>query len=263
MKKVVTIGGGTGGYAILSGLKHIPGISLTALVSMADSGGSTGVLRDELGVLPAGDVRQCLVALSEHSDIVRKLMNYRFSEGGLSGHNFGNIFLAGLEKVTGDFVQGVEIASEILKVKGRVIPVTGDKATLAVLLNNKKVIEGENAINHADLQARGVKKMMYTSRVTLHKHAKQALLEADLVIIGPGTFHCSIVPSLLVSQMKTVLTKSKAKLVLAVNLTNKQGHTMHWGVKEYVSGVEEYLGRPLDIILVNDEAPSKKTNRFV
>ena len=148
MKNIVTIGGGTGSFTILSGLKNLPDVSLVALVSMADDGGSTGVLRDELGVLPPGDVRQCLVALSEHSDIVRKLINYRFEEGTLRGHSFGNIFLAALEKVTGDFVKGVEVASEILKVKGRVIPVTSNKATLSILLKNEEMIEGENKINH-------------------------------------------------------------------------------------------------------------------
>src|SRR4030067_3313570 len=107
IKNVRTLGGGTGSYTVLSGLKGLKNCSLTALVSMADDGGSTGVLRDELGVLPPGDVRQCLVALSEHSEIVRKLMNYRFENGGLSGHSFGNIFLAALEKVAGNFREGV------------------------------------------------------------------------------------------------------------------------------------------------------------
>ena len=120
VKQIVNVGGGTGRYAVLTGLKNLDGGSITALVSMADSGGSTGILRDELGVLPAGDVRQCLVALSEHTDVVRKLMNYRFNEGSLEGHNFGNIFLAALEKVTGNFADGVEIASEILDDVGAV-----------------------------------------------------------------------------------------------------------------------------------------------
>ena len=111
MKKIVTVGGGTGSFTVLSGIKNIPNVDITAIVSMADDGGSTGVLRDELGVLPPGDVRQCLIALSEHGDTVRKLIGYRFSRGSLSGHSFGNIFLAALEKVTGDFVSGVEVAS--------------------------------------------------------------------------------------------------------------------------------------------------------
>ena len=141
MKKVVTMGGGTGNFVVLSGLKNYP-IDLSAVVSMADDGGSTGVLRDELGVLPPGDVRQCLVALSEHGQIARELMNYRFTEGALEGHSFGNIFLAALEKVTGDFVKGVEVASDILKVKGDVIPVTKNKAQLSVRFSDGTIIEG-------------------------------------------------------------------------------------------------------------------------
>lgn len=164
MKKIVTIGGGTGSYTILSGLKNIPNISISALVSMADDGGSTGVLMDELGVLPPGDVRQCLVALSEHSDVVRELMKYRFTEGTLKGHNFGNIFLAALEKVSGDFVDGVEVASEILKVKGAVVPVTKNIAELSVTLKNGKLLKGENIINHSDIQSIGMKKIYYKKK---------------------------------------------------------------------------------------------------
>ncbi|MEK7181757.1 MAG: gluconeogenesis factor YvcK family protein, partial [Patescibacteria group bacterium] len=133
MKKVVTIGGGTGSFMLLSGLRKYP-IELSAIVSMADDGGSTGVLRDELGVLPPGDVRQCLVALSESSDILRDLMNYRFANGGLSGHSFGNLFLSALEKITGSFSEGVLEASKILNVKGEVIPVTATDTSLKVKL---------------------------------------------------------------------------------------------------------------------------------
>ncbi|MEK9181423.1 MAG: gluconeogenesis factor YvcK family protein, partial [Patescibacteria group bacterium] len=188
MKNIVTIGGGTGSYAVLSGLKNIPNISLTALVSMADDGGSTGVLRDELGVLPPGDVRQCLVALSEHSNTVRELMNYRFENGGLKGHSFGNIFLSALEKVTGNFTEGVEIASEILKIKGAVIPITRNKATLAIKLLNGKIIEGENKINHSEIQKIGIEKIFYKNKVKLNRNAKKAILEADYIILGPGNY---------------------------------------------------------------------------
>src|SRR3990167_4408527 len=173
IKNVMTVGGGTGSYTVLSGLKDLKNVSLTALVSMADDGGSTGVLRDELGVLPPGDVRQCLVALSEHTEIVRKLMDYRFNEGALSGHSFGNIFLAALEKVTGNFAEGVEIASEILKIKGKVIPVTHNSATLAVELANGDIIEGEKNIQDTDIQKLGLKKIFYKTDVSLDEHAKQ------------------------------------------------------------------------------------------
>lgn len=262
MKNIVTIGGGTGSYTVLSGLKNIPDISISALVSMADDGGSTGILRDELGVLPPGDVRQCLVALSEHSEIVRELMNYRFKNGGLSGHSFGNIFLVALEKVTGDFVKGVEIASEILKVKGKVIPITGDKAELALTLANGTTIEGENKITHANFQDIGVKKIFYKKDVKLNENAKLAILKADYIILGPGNFYSSIIPNLIVNGFKNAISKSKAKIIFPINLTNKQGHTMHWKVRDYVRVLEQYTGKSIDIILVNNELPSKKQTEY-
>src|SRR3989344_7232596 len=186
MRNIVTVGGGTGSYTVLYGIKDLFWVSITALVSMADDGGSAGTLRDELGVLPPGDVRQCLVALSLHSDIVRDLMSYRFSEGKLAGHSFGNIFLAALEKVTGNFAQGVEIASEILKIQGKVVPITHDSAILAVELSNGEIIKGETKIQETDIQALGLKQIFYQTSVSLDEHAKSSLLEADFIILGPG-----------------------------------------------------------------------------
>lgn len=258
MKKIVTVGGGTGSYTVLSGLKTLPDIELTAVVSMADDGGSTGILRDELGVLPPGDVRQCLVALSEHSDVVRNLMSYRFSEGTLVGHSFGNIFLAALEKVTGDFVRGVEVASEILKVRGKVIPVTKSKADLVITLNDGSTIAGENTINHANLQASGIASISYAESVELNPHAKDAICEADTIILGPGNYYCSVLPNLIVRGFQEALQDTHAKIVFPVNLTNKQGHTLHWRASDYVRDIEKHLGRPVDIILVNNEPPSKE-----
>ena len=255
-KNVVTVGGGTGSYTVLSGLKNIPDISLAALVSMADDGGSTGVLRDELGVLPPGDVRQCLVALSEHDDIVRKLMNYRFENGSLTGHNFGNIFLAALEKVTGDFTRGVEIASEILKVRGAVIPTTGNTAKLCIKLSDGKIIEGEDAIQNENLQKIGIENVFYKDNVRLNENAKRAIIMADYIILGPGNYYCSIVPNLIVDGFKEAIKKSDAQVILPINLTNKLGHTTHWKVNDYVKNIESYLGKPVDFILVNSEAPS-------
>src|SRR3989338_2814260 len=254
VKNIVTVGGGTGSYTVLSGLKNLENVSLTALVSMADDGGSSGVLRDELGVLPPGDVRQCLVALSEHSDVVRKLINYRFGEGTLKGHSFGSIFLATLEKVTGDFVKGVEIASDILKIKGSVIPVTKNKAELAVSLLNGKIFNGENNIQNADLQSTGIKKVFYKNKVLLNKHAKVAILKADYIILGPGNYLCSLVPNLIVDGFKQAVARSKAKIILPINLTNKSNHTRNWKVSAYVKYVEKYLGKSVDFILVNNEA---------
>lgn len=258
MKNVVTIGGGTGSYTVLSGLKNIPDISISALVSMADDGGSTGILMDELGVLPPGDVRQCLVALSDHTEIVRNLMNYRFSEGTLKGHSFGNIFLAALEKVTGDFTKGVEVASEILKVKGVVIPVTKNKAKLCIQLSDGVLVEGEDKIAHADFQDTGIKKIFYKTRVVLSENAKRAILEADYIVLGPGNHYCSVIPNLIVGGFQKAVFESKAKIILPVNLTNKQGQTKNWNVSDYVKDFEKYLGKPVDFILVNNESPTVK-----
>ncbi len=258
MKNIVTIGGGTGSYTILSGLKELPDVMLTALVSMADDGGSTGVLRDELGVLPPGDVRQCLIALSEHTDVVRTLMGYRFSEGKLAGHSFGNIFLAALEKVTGDFAAGVEVASEILKVKGRVIPVTKEKAELFICLSDDTCISGENNINHADLQTVGIADIRYKDEVKLNPHAKEAMMRADFIVLGPGNYYCSVVPNLLVEGFVEVVKATKARIVFPVNLTNKHGHTLNWKVSDYVKDIEKYLGRSIDLVLVNDELPTEE-----
>ena len=258
MKNIVTVGGGTGSYTVLSGLKHLENVSLSALVSMSDDGGSTGVLRDELGVLPPGDVRQCLVALSDHSDIVRKLMNYRFDEGGLKGHSFGNIFLAALEKVTGDFAKGVEIASEILKVNGKVVPITNNKAKLSMLLKDGTLIEGEHNITNSNFQDIGIEKIFYKDNVELSENAREAILKADYIILGPGNFYCSVVPNLIVNGFKEAIIESKAKVILPVNLTNKNGHTKHFKVSNYVNGIEKFIGKLVDVILVNNENPTEE-----
>lgn len=255
---IVTVGGGTGSYTVLSGLKNLENVSLTALVSMADDGGSNGILRDELGVLPPSDVRLCLVALSEHTEIVRKLMVYRFENGTLSGLNFGGIFLAALEKVTGDFVTGVEIASEILKVKGKVIPITKNKACLSILFKDGKLIEGETKIDHANFEEGSIEKIFYKDKVRLNVSAKNAIAEADYIILGPGDYYTSVIPNIIVDGFKKAVSGSKAKIILPINLTNKQGHTMFWKASDYVTVMEKYLGKSIDFILVNTEMPSKE-----
>lgn len=256
MKKIVTIGGGTGSYTLLRGLKHYDDIEISAIVSMADDGGSTGALRDELGVLPPGDVRQCLVALSLHDEVVRKLMKYRFEEGSLKGHNFGNILLAGLEKTAGSFVKGVEIASDILKIKGRVIPVTEDVANLLIVLNDGTELLGQNNINHSDIQSAGVKEVLFQGSVEINDLAKKAIIEADLVVLGPGNFYCSLMPNFIVDGFKEAIKESKAKIVLPVNLTNKKGHTLFFNVSDYVREIEKMLEKKIDYIICNNEVPS-------
>ncbi len=256
MKRIVTIGGGTGSFTILSGIKNIPDVDISAVVSMADDGGSTGVLRDELGVLPPGDIRQCLVALSEHSDVVRRLMNYRYENSGLKGHSFGNILLATLEKVTGNLISGIEVASDILKIKGKVIPVTNNLATLSIKLKNKKIIERERKINKTNIQKIGIKRIFYKEKVALNPHAKIAIQRAHYIILGPGNYYSSIVPNLIVEGFRDAIKITKAKIIFPINLTNKHGHTLFWNASDYVSDVEKYLNKKIDLILLNNENPS-------
>lgn len=258
MKKVVTIGGGTGSFTLLSGLKKYP-IELSAIVSMADDGGSTGILRDELGVLPPGDVRQCLVALSDSSEMLRQLMNYRFEEGGLSGHSFGNLFLSALEKTTGSFTSGVAEAAKILSVKGEVIPVTDVDTNLFLKLKNDGLLQGENEINHNfEIQKRGVEKMYLLPKAKANPRAIEKILGADLIVIGPGNHYCSIVPNLLVAGIPEAIQKSKAKVVYNCNLVNKRGQTEGFTLDDYIDAVEKYIGkRRVDFATYNIGKPSR------
>jgi uncharacterized cofD-like protein len=236
MKKVVTITGGTGGYALLTGLKDIPGISITSIVCMTDSGGTTGTLRDDLGVLPPGDVRQCLTALSDETDVVRKLMSYRFAGGTLGGFSFGSIFLAALEKVAGDLVSGVEIAARILKTRGTVVPVLTKPATLQAILKNGEWLEGEYAIYTHSVLSNPIARVRIKERVEIHPHAAAAIL-----------------PSLLVKSFSKAVQTSRAKIVYIVNLTNRSGHTVGWSAQKYVSEIESALGRKVSAIVLNTE----------
>jgi len=257
-KRIVTIGGGTGSFTLLSGLKKYP-VDISAIVSMADDGGSTGVLRDELGVLPPGDVRQCLVALSESSEMMRELLNYRFERGSLKGHSFGNLFLSALEKIKGNFNDGVEEASKLLNVKGEVIPVTNDHAHLFLKLKNGKVLEGEDEINHNfSIQKKGIEKMYFSPNVKANTKALKRIAEADLIIIGPGNHYCSIAPNFLVKGIPDAIEKSKAIVVYNCNLVNKPGHTELFSLDDYVDSIHSFLGKDrIDYVTFNSKKPGK------
>lgn len=242
---------------LLSGLKKYP-VELSAIVSMADDGGSTGVLRDELGVLPPGDVRQCLVALSESSKEMRELLTYRFSEGSLKGHSFGNLLLSALEKLNGSFADGVDVAMKLLNVGGRVIPVTNQDVRLVIDTHENGSLEGEDQINHSDIQSLGVKKVRFKTKVEVNPKAVEAIQKADAIIIGPGNQYCSILPNLAVSGLGKALKETKAKIVYVANLTNKKGHTRGWEVEDYVDSIEEYIGSGrVDYVMVNSQPIAK------
>lgn len=258
MKKVVVIGGGTGNFAVLSGLKHYD-LDLSAIVSMADDGGSTGVLRDELGVLPPGDVRQCLVALSDSSRLLRSLMNYRFENGGLGGHSFGNLLLSALEKVTGSFEKAVEEVGKILFIKGKVIPVTTHKVRLKMVLNNNKLLEGEKEIYLSQEIQNGYRSLFLEPEPEVNAQALDEIINADLVVLGPGGLHTSMIPNLLVDGVADALLKTHAKKIFVMNLMNRKGQTTGFKVSNYIEELVRYLGKDVfDYILVNNQEPDSK-----
>lgn len=254
MKSVVTIGGGTGQFTLLSGLKKFP-VNLTAIVSMADDGGSTGVLRDELGVLPPGDIRQCLVALSEAESLMRELFNYRYEQGGLKGHNFGNIFLSTLEKITGSFEESVRVAGMVLATRGTVIPVTTGNVAL-ICGHGEKACVGEHAINDATLPDRETLRLEPAAYA--NPKAVAAIEAADCIIIGPGNLYCSILPTLLVKGIPEAIVRSNACVVYNCNLMTKKGHTDGFSVADFADEIERFLGKGrLNFVTYNDKAPEK------
>lgn len=254
--KIAVIGGGTGSFTILSELKHYTR-HITALVNMADDGGSTGMLRDELGVLPPGDVRQCLVALSE-SERVRDLFNYRFDGGSFEGHAFGNLFLTALEKMTGSFASAVETAGEVLNIIGEVHPVTLDKVTLVMKQSDGQVTEGEFQIGHADFGSFKRPEMSLVPAAQLNPEARRSIMEADLVVIAPGNLYGSLAPALIVPGMSEVLNETTAKKVYICNLVTKPGQTDDFTVGDFAAEIERFGAFTLDYVLYNNSKPSKE-----
>ncbi len=256
--KFVVIGGGTGSFTLLSVLKYYVR-DITALVNMADDGGSTGVLRDELGVLPPGDIRQCLVALSESSEQMRELFNYRFPEGIFGGHSFGNLFLSAVEKMTDNFAEAVELASEVLKIQGRVVPMTLEDCKLVLDVEGQSPVVGEHAIGETQFNGYEKPNIHFESRVAINPQAVIALDEADLIIIAPGNLYASLAPALLVDGVGDALRKSKAKVVYVANLVNKPHQTSKFAVHDYVHELERFAdGAFIDHVLFNTDQPSKE-----
>lgn len=256
--KIVVIGGGTGVFTVLSGLRDHP-LDLAAVVSMADDGGSSGVLREEFGILPPGDVRRVMVALSHSDDrVLSDLFNYRFEQGGLKGHTFGNIMLTALERICGSFEEAVKEAGRILGVRGQVLPVTTDNVRLCAQLQDGTVVRGETNIDipKHDVSA-GVKRVFLESKAKINKEARRVILAADLIVIGPGDLYTSIVPNLLVNGVPAAIRASRAKKVYVVNLMTKWGETNGFKAQDFIDTVEKYIGgKVLDFAVINTKKPS-------
>ena len=260
-KKIVVIGGGTGVYSILSSLKPYFE-NLTAIVTMADDGGSTGILREEFGILPPGDVRRALAALSSsNNEMLANLLSYRFREGvGLTGHNFGNLLITALHRITGDFEKAIDEAGKILKIQGKVVPVTLKNSKLMAELEDGKIIEGESNIDIPQHDGRiRIKRVWLKPQVEINPNARKAILTADLIIIGPGDLYTSLIPNLLVRGVKEALQKTKAKKAYFINLMTKFGETNNFKASDFVKVIMEYFGPDmLDFALINGTRPGLK-----
>ncbi|MBV9408657.1 MAG: YvcK family protein [Candidatus Eremiobacteraeota bacterium] len=254
--RIVVVGGGTGLSTMLRGLKRIT-TNLTAVVTVSDDGGSSGRLQKELGVLPPGDIRNCLVALADDEALVTELFRYRFQEGeGLTGHSFGNLFLAAMTGVTGNFDEAIKVSSRVLNVKGRVLPSTLAVARLVARLSDGRVVEGESRIT----DARGQIEEVYLDPpfAAPLDEVIAAIREADAIVLGPGSLYTSIMPNLLVDRIGREIEASSAVKVYVCNVMTQPGETDGYTASAHVRALLQGSGGKIcDVVIVNDELPRK------
>ena len=266
--RVVSIGGGTGLSTLLSGLKHYarvsaagafsgrttpgrPFVDITAVVTVTDDGGSSGRLRREFDIPPPGDIRNCMTALSEDEHLLRHLFEYRFASGrGLKGHSFGNLFLAAMNEITGDFAQAVKLSSEILAIRGRIFPATRSNVTLEAELLDGTVVRGETNISKSRSAIRRI--MLKPEQCDPMPETIDAIMNADLITLGPGSLYTSIVPNLLVSGLPEAIQNSPAMKVYFVNLMWQPGETINFSASAHLRALLEHAKRSLiDTVVVN------------
>jgi uncharacterized cofD-like protein len=246
--RIVAIGGGTGLSSLLRGLKTYTS-NLSVIVTVADDGGSSGRLRDEYRVLPPGDFRQCLIALADAEPLMKQLFDHRFKEGSLDGHSFGNLFIMAMADVTGNFEHALRESGKVLAVKGTIVPSTLQDVTLVASINGSNV-EGESKIPKQNGRISQV--FLKPDGAQVNPEAAQAILNAELVVIGPGSLYTSILPNLLVEGMVEAIKASPALKVLVCNLASQQGETDGYEVDDYIRVIHEHVGSNLfDFVLVN------------
>ncbi len=256
-KKVVVLGGGTGTYTVLSGLRKYPNVELSVIVSMMDSGGSNRVIRDEFGLLPTSDIRQCMVALSSEkpSEIVRKLFTYRYSTGtGIAGMTFGNLFMAALTEIYGSQEVAIEKTCEFLDVQGSILPVTFESTNLVARYDNGKQVLGEHFIDEPEekLLKRKIVELSVFPPARGNPKALSAIAAADLIVLGPGDLYTSILCNLVIDGVASAIRQAKGRKVLVMNLMSRLGQTSGFTALDHVGEIEKYVGpKSLDFVLVN------------
>lgn len=266
-KRVVVIGGGTGTYQVLVGLKKYPNLELAAVVAMSDSGGSTGRLREEFGMFPPGDLRRALLALSSlpiREKTLGRLFDFRFENGQeLRGHSVGNIFLAALTQITGSPQRAIREAERILAVSGRVLPVTLTNTDLAATLVDGTKIFGETNIDIREIKPDvAISEVFLKPKARIYEEASDAIEKADLIVLGPGDLYTSVVPNLLVRGVTDAIKNSRGKVIFVINLMTKHGETDEFTVSKFVSEIRKYLGPAagkLTCLVVNNGKISSPT----
>ncbi len=259
--KIVAIGGGTGLASLLRGLKEHT-TNLTAVVTVADDGGSSGRLRRELGILPPGDVRNCIAALADAEPLMTSLFQYRFSDGsGLAGHSFGNLFIVAMSGVVGNFEDAIRQTSRVLAVRGQIIPSTLANVTLCAKTDDARTIQGESSISETRAKGRIKEVYLIPEDPPAHPEAVRAILDADMVILGPGSLYTSVLPNLLVEGIRRAFAASPAIKAYVCNVATQPGETDGFGVSHHVAAIEEHIGsRLLQRVVVNDNLSGSLPN---
>ena len=255
--RIVALGGGTGLSTLLRGLKkYTP--HLTAIVTVTDDGGSSGALRRELGVLPPGDIRSCLVALSEEENLMAQLFQYRFPYvGSLAGHSFGNLFLTAMSSLAGGFDAGIARVSEVLAIRGRVLPSTLRYVTLKAKLSDGTIVRGESIISKSRLRIDTLSLDPYPPPAA--PQVIEAIEEADVIVMGPGSLYTSVIANLLVTDIRNALQKAKAPVIYVCNIMTQPGETSRYLVSDHLEAIDKHAGKGmLDYVVVNNGTIPKK-----
>lgn len=260
--RIVAIGGGTGLSMLLSGIKNITN-NITAVVTVGDDGGSSGRLRESMGILPPGDIRHCITALADDEDLITKLFKYRFDNGeGLEGHSFGNLFLTALCDITGNMVSAVKASANVISIRGRVLPSTLDDMKLVAEMENGRIVHGESNIP----EARGKIKRLYTEPENCKAlpEVLQAIHSAELIILGPGSLYTSVIPNLLIKEISEAVSKSSAKKIYVCNIMTQPGETDGYTVSDHLKALIRHAGveHLLDAVLVNNNIPKDWSGKY-
>ena len=258
--KIVVIGGGTGLSTLLKGIKEYTS-NITAIVTVTDDGGSSGRLRGDLGILPPGDIRNCLVALADKESLMERVLQYRFREGEMAGHNLGNLFLAALSDMSGGFYTGIQELSKVLAVRGRVLPATLQNVCVGAKLSDGTTVLGECSVSSSDQKIKHI--FLEPAECQPLPEALKALQEADGIILGPGSLYTSVLPNLLVNGIPEAIKKSKAVKIYVCNVMTQPGETKNYTAGQHLKAIINHAGLIVDYAVVNTGAiPERLISRY-